>query len=333
MSVINIMPMYIPEEIVYASGFVPKLIIKDDDYIKESERYLQPYLCHVPRAILGMGIGGRFDDSSGIIFTDICDVMKAMKGLFDIHRKLPFLYLFNLRGKVNTQASRNFVLEEMERLKNSLEVFSGRSVGERELRDAIRVMNERRRVVLSFYERRRKVCFKASSFYEGIKNLILDPGYKFEPEEGEGERRVVLCGNLCGGMDEGIFELIDELGGWVVDDDLYIGRRYFGELVREDMDPLHALARKYIEDIPCPTKFLMAHDYGDYIVGLVRESGARGVIFLAPKYCEPFFFDYPFVKRRLDREGIPSILLELEPPFSREAMRTRLQGFFEIMEG
>jgi benzoyl-CoA reductase/2-hydroxyglutaryl-CoA dehydratase subunit BcrC/BadD/HgdB len=65
----------------------------------------------------------------------------------------------------------------------------------------------------------------------------------------------------------------------------------------------------------------------------VKEGGLKGVIFLHLKFCEPLIFDYPDLKKGLDREGIPNLFIETELHTSASSqIKTRLQAFSEMLE-
>ena len=64
----------------------------------------------------------------------------------------------------------------------------------------------------------------------------------------------MISGSFCDIPEVDILDMVEDLGAIVVDDDLYVGRRYFQTLVNEQEEPLSALVRRYIEDVPCPTK-------------------------------------------------------------------------------
>jgi benzoyl-CoA reductase/2-hydroxyglutaryl-CoA dehydratase subunit BcrC/BadD/HgdB len=64
----------------------------------------------------------------------------------------------------------------------------------------------------------------------------------------------------------------------------------------------------------------------------VQKSGAKGVIFLLYKYCEPHYFDYPDLKAALESKGIPCLLLDVEDPSHfLGQLRIRLQAFVEML--
>jgi benzoyl-CoA reductase/2-hydroxyglutaryl-CoA dehydratase subunit BcrC/BadD/HgdB len=126
-----------------------------------------------------------------------------------------------------------------------------------------------------------------------------------------------------------ITNILEELGTVIVDDDLYIGRRYFTTMVNEALSPIEALADRYSRDIPCCTKYSGAIQWADYLISLMHESEAKGIVHLMVKYCEPHAFDYPLLRMRLSQAGIPHILIETEQTVPSGQIRTKLQAFIE----
>jgi benzoyl-CoA reductase/2-hydroxyglutaryl-CoA dehydratase subunit BcrC/BadD/HgdB len=148
----------------------------------------------------------------------------------------------------------------------------------------------------------------------------------------EGEARLVLSGGLCEMPELDVLDLVEQLGARVVDDDLYVGSRYFATQVEEGLDPVEALADRFLKDVPCPTKFNQDTDWGDYLVDRARESKARGVVIFLAKFCEPHGFDYPLLKDKLTAAGIPHLLLQTDHSGPSGQIRTRLQAFIELIE-
>ena len=65
---------------------------------------------------------------------------------------------------------------------------------------------------------------------------------------------------------------------------------------------------------------------------MVKGCRADGVIFLLLKFCDPHAFDYPYIKEMLDREKIPSMLLEMEEQTQAGGqLETRLETFIQIL--
>ena len=63
-----------------------------------------------------------------------------------------------------------------------------------------------------------------------------------------------------------------------------------------------------------------------------ENTGADGVVYLLTKFCDPEEFDAPIVKKFLDREGIPSIIIEIDQQTKTyEQARTALQTFADVL--
>ncbi|RPI96160.1 MAG: 2-hydroxyacyl-CoA dehydratase [Spirochaetales bacterium] len=141
---------------------------------------------------------------------------------------------------------------------------------------------------------------------------------------------MVVSGGLCDHAD--IYSIIEKSGGAVVWDDLCTGSRYFEGLVSEDGDPIEALADRFTERVVCPAKHSSVSARGDNIVSIAKEHRASGVIFLLLKFCDPHSFDYPYMKEMLDREGVPSMLMEIEQDLPSEGqLSTRFEAFIEML--
>ena len=57
-----------------------------------------------------------------------------------------------------------------------------------------------------------------------------------------------------------------------------------------------------------------------------------GVVFLLLKFCDPHAFDYPYMRDMLEREKIPSLLLEIEDQSQAGGqVQTRLETFVQIL--
>jgi benzoyl-CoA reductase/2-hydroxyglutaryl-CoA dehydratase subunit BcrC/BadD/HgdB len=92
------------------------------------------------------------------------------------------------------------------------------------------------------------------------------------------------------------------------------------------------LTERYFQSCFCPTKYYGPLARQEMLGREVKKSGAKGVIFLLYKYCEPHFFDYPDLKSYLEAQGISTLLLEVEDPSqSREQNKLRIQAFMEML--
>ncbi|HTY81722.1 MAG TPA: 2-hydroxyacyl-CoA dehydratase family protein, partial [Dehalococcoidales bacterium] len=153
---------------------------------------------------------------------------------------------------------------------------------------------------------------------------------ELEPVKDERHRpRLLVTGSV---MDNPrILELIDECGGQVVADDLCTGTRQFWDALECIADPLTDLSRHYLTRTPCP-RMKNASNRFDHIMRLAGDFNIEGIIFYTMKFCDPFLFDVPIFKARLEEKGMPSLLLEGDyTPGTLGRVRTRVEAFIEML--
>jgi len=86
-----------------------------------------------------------------------------------------------------------------------------------------------------------------------------------------------------------------------------------------------------VRRFPCPSRSLV-EDRIAPIRGLISRSGIRGVIFLFQKFCTPHLADYPVLVEEIKKEGVPTLLIEMEEAGVTEGqLKTRFEGFFEMI--
>ena len=143
-------------------------------------------------------------------------------------------------------------------------------------------------------------------------------------------KRLVLSGGLCTMPD--IYDIVEGTGGAVVWDDFCTGSRYFEGNIEAGKDPVASIASRYLERVNCPAKHSGVLSRGEYLLEKVRQNRADGVIFLFLKFCDPHAFDYPYMKELLEKQGIPSLLFEIEDQISSEGqLKTRCEAFMEML--
>jgi benzoyl-CoA reductase/2-hydroxyglutaryl-CoA dehydratase subunit BcrC/BadD/HgdB len=129
-----------------------------------------------------------------------------------------------------------------------------------------------------------------------------------------------------------LFTVIERAGGLVVMDDLCTGTRFFEGSIEPEENIFRAIARRYHGRIVCPSKHTGIRSRGEALVKMVKQSRAHGVMFFCLKFCDPFGFDYPYIKELLDGEGVPSMLFELEDASALDGQfQTRCEAFLEML--
>lgn len=99
-------------------------------------------------------------------------------------------------------------------------------------------------------------------------------------------------------------------------------------------DPFRVLARAYLSKPACPRMFA-----GDArarrLWALARSSGAQGIVYFAPKFCDHAYYDFAELKGQVgEGEGLPMLFLEGDygSAISGQTL-TRVTAFREMLEG
>ena len=82
---------------------------------------------------------------------------------------------------------------------------------------------------------------------------------------------------------------------------------------------------------PCPSRS-HPRERVTHLLELIRESHAKGVIFVFQKFCTPHLADHPKVAQGLKDVLIPSIAIEMDESGLIEAqVATRLETFWGML--
>jgi benzoyl-CoA reductase/2-hydroxyglutaryl-CoA dehydratase subunit BcrC/BadD/HgdB len=324
---------YVPAELIHAAGLIPVRLLLGPAPGDTAGAYMQGFCCSFARSILeGLG-DGTYDYLSAVVMPHTCDTIRNLSDLVEPATGMSVLRLM-VPTVTHTKEAYDFMVEELLALKGELEQIASREISEDDLRTSISLFN-RCRVALSNIRGMypgNKVIFAYYLAYQ-----FLDPEHFLSLanalELGEMQpaaKKIAVVGGPVPQLE--VFELLEEYGMDVVWDDLCTASRHADGMVEEGGGPLHALARRYLDRQPCPTKLDPANRREEAMMEGIKSHGAEGVVFAQQAFCEFHSFDYPGLKKRLDAEGIPSTRLDLEHPFQPTGqMRTRLQALSEIL--
>jgi benzoyl-CoA reductase subunit C len=120
------------------------------------------------------------------------------------------------------------------------------------------------------------------------------------------QARVILTGSFCEQPPLGLIKTLERAGCCIVDDDFLQVARWFRGDISEQGDPLDALVDAFLHDAhACPTRYIDEDEKGAELVERVETSGAEGVLFCAPSFCDPALLDQPMETAAITRAGIP----------------------------
>ncbi len=338
---------YFPEELVHAAGFLPLRIWGTMQPSPRINAHLQTYCCNIVKSILDRMIVGELDYLAGAIFSHSCDSLQCLSDIWELNSQYAFHDTFNMPGKLDSKASRDYLIRELQRLKTRLEDFSGKSISDSDLQESIRSYETTRQLMKNLYHIKGEkpglipdinisdTIIASTAMERKNYNALLEAMLRYFSEadspNSNDTSKVFLTGSIC--ADPDFYQLLDALNITITGDDLCNGERYFERSVHSNRHPLEAIAERLTEQRPCPTKHHSRIDRANEIVSDVQKSNASAVIFYLHKFCEPHFFDYPYLKSTLECAGIPSILIEIEKPgYNMGQIKSRLEAFSEMIK-
>ena len=80
----------------------------------------------------------------------------------------------------------------------------------------------------------------------------------------------------------------------------------------------------------CPLATDIKKTRVNMLTNMVKQNNADAVIVCMMKFCDPEEFDYPIYYKKFQKEGIKSLMIEIDMEAkSFEQTRTRVQSFVE----
>ncbi len=338
---------YTPEEIIHAANALPMRIFGAGDGFIKTDSHLQAYSCSLVRGGLEEALTGRLDFLDGTVFPHTCDSIQRLSDIWRLNAGIPLHLDIVLPVKLNTDSAREYMLKVIRKFKIDLETGLGTPITMHSLSESIELYNRIRNTFMEIYNLRSKyagivdgrrilemikcsMTMDRNDFLEILttfRDELINRAANFKQEK---RKRILLAGGICNHPD--FYTVIEKSGGSVVYDDLCTGSRLYTGNIDSSGDPVESIARRYMERVVCPAKHSGITSRGKNLVEMAKEHKVDGVIFLFLKFCDPQSFDYPYLKEHMDREGIPSMLMEVEERLPSEGqLTTRFETFIGML--
>lgn len=343
---------FLPLEVIDAAGIVPyHLRAIEIDSMEIGDTYFGPYVCSFPKCLLQLAGEGKYSFLDGSIITPGCDSIRRIDECWramekDIPGSLPkFFFYFGTPHKC-TDYSLQWFEQEIKGLITALEAQFGVKITESALRKSIKTYNKGRKLLTRLNELRyadeplisgtdaMAIMIAGSvmpreDFNLLLKDLIEDLEKNGQPIKGR--KRLMLVGSVSD--DLALVKTIEEEGGLVVSDTVCFGPRVSEDLVDETMEPIAALAKRYLTPAICPR---MVGKYFQRLSLLLRRANAArvdGVILQNIRFCDMHGSENGLYEKELALAGIPSIRLEREcgPMSDSGRIRMRVNAFMEVI--
>lgn len=348
--VIGVLPYFAPVELVVAAGMVPMGIWgSNKKTIAQAKEYCATFYCTIAQLALEMLLDGTLDQLDGIITPTICDTLRPMSQNFRVamEGKLPCIFLAHPQNR-KPAFGLQFTVDQYMHVKSELEKISGNTITDEALREAIKVMNRSRKA-------RREFVKLAGQHPEAIsaveRSAVLRSAWFMEPavhaqklEELNAElaklpasnwkgRKVVTSGIICDNPK--LLQIFDDNNIAIAADDVAQETRAFRVDASEEGDPMMALAQQFADqdyDVLLYDEHSNKNRRADYVVQMVKESGAQGLVLFMQQFCDPEEMEYPYLKKALDDAGIPHIKLGVDQQMRDFGQAsTAIQAFADVL--
>ena len=348
--VIGVLPYFAPVELVVAAGMVPMGIWgSNKKTIAMAKEYCATFYCTIAQLALEMLLDGTLDQLDGIITPTICDTLRPMSQNFRVamEGKLPCIFLAHPQNR-KPAFGLQFTVDQYMHVKSELEKISGNTITDEALRDAIKVMNRSRKA-------RREFVKLAGQHPEAIsaveRSAVLRSAWFMEPavhaqklEELNAELaklpasnwkgcKVVTSGIICDNPK--LLQIFDDNHIAIAADDVAQETRSFRVDASEEGDPMMALAQQFADqdyDVLLYDEHSNKNRRADYVVQMVKESGAQGLVLFMQQFCDPEEMEYPYLKKALDDAGIPHVKLGVDQQMRDFGQAsTAIQAFADVL--
>jgi benzoyl-CoA reductase subunit C len=248
-------------------------------------------------------------------------------------------------NNVQSKRALPYLTGELRALKEALEKWIGEAISDEGLNKGIEVMNKSRKLTRELYELRKEenpAINGLDAMYAVVASQMVDKKDYNEtlqgilaklpqrPAEEDSKVRLMILGSEDD--DTEFLEMVESLGAVFVVDDHCTGSRYFWNEVTPNKDPLEAIASRYIERVPCPSKDWPQRTRVEHIKKLAQDWGVQGAIVIQQKFCDPHELDIPATIDSLKQIGVPSQFLEFDVTVPVGQFKTRVEAFLEMLK-
>lgn len=336
-------PYYTPDEIVHSMGLVPMGTWGADMELDRAKEYFPAFMCSIVQSILELGITGKFEGASAIIIPSLCDTLKTMgenwKYAVPDIKFIPMTYPQNRKpafGIAYTRAGYERVIKE-------LEECTGAEFSPDKLAESNRLYNEHNaamRKMDALLAKHAEITVQERSDIFASANYMLVEEHTAlvnkliteleAADESVGNFPIVISGILTD-MD-GLSETFDEFGMHIVADDVCAQSRQYRTDVPFGADALQALAEKFANTDNCSVLYNVEKPRVQWIVDVAKNRGAKGVVVVMTKFCDPEEFDFVCIKEACEKADLPLALVEVDRQMNQfEQVKTNLETFRDML--
>ena len=354
--VIGTFCVYVPEELILAvGGTCVGLCAGAEIGIDEAEKVLPRNTCALIKSFMGFKLAGLcpyIQASDLVVGETTCD---GKKKAYEILNDYKETYVMEI-PQMKTERDRTLWRGEVIQFKERIEVLTGRKITTENLREGIKIANDKRRALQRLSKIRKAVRPPISGLDALLVNQIAfyDDPIRFtksinalcdELEERvkksigvtkNGAPRILIAGSPMALPNWKIPFIVETSGAIVVAEESCVGERSTRDLVDETGKTLDemidAIVGRYFKiDCAC---FTPNEERTGHILDLARDFKVNGVIHYSIQFCTPYSVEAYKVEKALQNKEIPC--LKIETDYGMEDMgqlKTRIEAFLEMVKG
>ncbi len=346
--------VFVPEEIVWAAGGIcVGLCAGAEVGFEEAEKVLPRNLCPLIKAFFG------FKLSRVCPYVEVCDFLvgettcDGKKKAYEIFNEFKETYVIHVPQRKDPE-SLALWKAQVQNFRKKIEEATGKKLTPESLKNAIELINHRRKALNRLNRLRRHdpppisgldvLLINQISFYDDPERFTakvheLCDELEKRVKEGvgvcaKGTPRIVISGCPMAIPNWKVAYIVESLGAVIVGEESCVGRRNTRELVSYKEETLEALldaiAERYMK-IDCAI-FTPNHERSENLKAMLEELSANGVIHYSLKFCDPYTIEVYHTDRTVSEKGFPS--LKIETDYSQEdieQLRTRIEAFLELL--
>jgi len=336
---------YTPIPIIDAAGYIPYRVLPITQAQDQAGHLLHDNMCPHIKRILDRAIANDLPDLYGAIFINSCDAMRRLSDAWQIVRPDDHTCIIDLPVD-NSSLSIEYLSYEFDQCSQKISQWTNKEIFDVHLQESIYKMNELTKTLQMIQKRFITQHPKGGSvlmqeLYNDISTSSLSNGLtksnsflKAIDNIPESSRvPIYLFGNVL--PDPESFQLFEDCGATIVNDDLCTGSRLFHPIhCNEQHHIMQCLAQSYLLKPLC-ARTIHSPDpnhMATQLIQKVQSCQARGVIGHTIKFCDPYLARLPAIRDALKKEKIPFLLLEGDCTLrSIGQQRTRIEAFIEML--
>lgn len=351
--VIGTFCVFVPEELVLAAGAVQVGLCAGAEAGKgEAEKVLPRNTCALIKSFVGFKLSHLcpyIESCDLVVGETTCDGKKKAYEIFADYAPVHVMEIPQMKNACDRELWKSEVL----RFKDKVEEVTGNAITAARLKEAIRIVNARRRVLQRLNRLRAAVPVPISGRDVLLVNQIgfYDDPIRFTTKIGElcdeleqrvkaGEGivaketpRLMLSGCPMAVPNWKLPYVVESSGAVIVGEESCIGTRNIRDLVDEGgstvEEMLDAIVDRYMEiDCAC---FTPNTERLDHIVEMAKDLKVNGVIHYALSFCQPYTMEAYKVEKALTAANVP--MLAIETDYGMEdigQLKTRVEAFVEM---